>query len=296
MKRGYLNLILAGICILFAITYVVGQNLSPLREQKLKYGPSLYILGVNITPPEIQPGSSSIITIRLYNVAPHPLRDIIINLELPSQFAPAETTKKKIRSIEGEEVLNVSFDVIALPNSDEGIYKVPLAISYLDEIGNEYRENNTISLRISAEPKIFIGLSNSDIYEGNLLGKVSIRIANTGIGDIKFLIAELISSADYDILGPEKVYVGEIPSDDYETIEFKINAKNSKEMDLLLKLSYADSNNKEYTRIIEIPVDIRSAKDLGIKQNKNNLFIFAIIGSIVLFLIYKKIRNMSKKK
>ncbi len=297
MKRNFLSLFLLGVIALVLLTFTVaGQELESSRQQKLKYGPSLYILDVTSLPPEIQPGSNGNITIELKNVAPHQLRDIIIELELPAQFAPKDITKKKIRKMEGEEALSHIFEVTALPNSAEGVYKVPLKISYLDEIGSEYKENNTISLKISVEPKVFLGLASSSIYEGNLLGKVDLRIANTGVGGIKFLVAELLPSKGYKVVGPSNEYIGKLESDDYETVDFKIEVEEgSSSINLLANLDYTDNNNKQYSKRFDIQLNIISAKEAGIKQNKNSFYVYVIIGAVILFLVYRQFKKRLRK-
>lgn len=289
-------MILLALCALFITGFAAAQGLSSLREQILKYGPSLYILNVTTSPEEIQPGSDADISFIIKNVAPYSLRDIIMNLELPSQFAPQETSKKKIRALDGLNTSEIIFGVIALPDAQEGIYKVPFSLTYLDEIGSSYSENTTISLKVSTSPKIFAEVTSSDIYEGNLLGSINIRIANTGVGDIKFLVAELLPSSQYGVIGSNKDYVGKIPSDDYETIDFKIKVSEVKDTKLLLKLGYSDSNNKEYTKNVEIPLKVISAKDAGIKQNNSKSFILVIIGILILYIVYRQIRKRLKKR
>jgi hypothetical protein len=296
MRRIYLCMILFALFAILLANSVFAETLEPVREQRLKYGPSLYILSVTTSPETIQPGSDAVISIKMSNVASYPLRDIMMELRLPSQFAPEDTSTKKIRLLNGLDSVEAVFDIIALPNSDEGVYKVPLMLSYIDEIGNSYSENNTISLRISSEPKIFAEVASSDIYEGNLLGKINIKIANTGVGDIKFLVAELLPSKQYDVIGSNKNYVGEIPSDDYETIDFKIKVNDVKNTQLLLKLDYSDSNNNEYTKTAEIPLKIISAKEAGIKQNNTNSIILFVIGILILYIIYRQIRKRLKKR
>lgn len=288
-------IILFALFALFISGFAAAQELAPLREQILKYGPSLYILNVTTSPEEIQPGSGADISFIVKNVAPYSLRDIIMNLELPSQFAPKETSKKKIRALDGFNTSEVVFGILALPNSLEGIYKVPFSIIYIDEIGNTYSENTTISLKISTASKIFADVASSDIYEGNLLGNINIRLANIGVGDIKFLVAELLPSAQYGVISSNKQHTGKIDSDDYETIDFKIKVTDVKNTKLLLKLDYSDSNNKEYSKTLDIPLKVISAKDAGIKQNGNKLIILIITGILILYIVYRQIRKKLRK-
>lgn len=296
MKKRNAYIILFFVSLILAVSLVYAQGLEPLREQRLKYGPSLYITNIHTHPEELLPGSDAIISFTIENVAPHQLRDIIMQLELPSQLAPKEISKEKIRTLDGLAKIEKNFSIVVLPNSKEGIYKIPFVVNYIDEIGSPYTENNTMSVKISAQPRIFTELTSTNIYEGNLMGKIDIKIANKGVGDLKFLVIELLPSNDYEIIGSSKDYVGALNSDEDETVDFKLKVNEAKkDISLKIRIDYTDANNEEYTENIEIPLRVISAQEAGIKQNNNNLIILIIIGVLIVYLIYRKIRKKAKK-
>lgn len=296
MKKRNLYIILFFVSLILLVSLVYAQDLEPLREQRLKYGPSLYITNIHTHPDELSPGSDAIISFKMENVAPNPLRDIIMQLELPSQLAPEDVSKEKIRTLEGLTTIEKNFSIVVLPNSKEGIYKIPFVVNYINEIGNSYTENNTMSIRISAQPRIFTELTSSDIYAGNLMGKVNIKIANKGVGDLKFLVIEMLPSNDYEIIGSSKDYVGVLNSDEDETADFKLKVNEAKkDISLKMKIDYTDANNKEYTDNIEIPLKVINQQEAGIKQNNNTIVILIIIGVLIVYLIYRKIRKKTKK-
>lgn len=295
-KRDGLFVVISFLLV-FSMALVLSQGLEPIREQRLKYGPSLYITNVHTHPEAIQPGSEAIISFPMENVAPHELRDIVIELTLPAQFAPLDVSKQKRRVLGGLEKTEMNFSVVALPNSNDGIYTIPFKVDYLDEIGNEYSENNSISVRIAAKPNLYTELTSSDLYEGNLLGKINVKIANIGDGDLKFIVAELLPSDEYEIIGTNKDYVGALISDDYETIDFTIKAAGQKkQIAIKMRIDYSDANNKEYSEIVEIPLKILSATDAGIKKSNNNLFIIVVVVVLILYFVYRQIRKRSKKR
>jgi len=296
MKKRNLYIILFFVSLILLASLVYAQDLEPLREQRLKYGPSLYITNIHTHPDELSPGSDAIISFKMENVAPHPLRDIIMQLELPSQLAPEDVSKEKIRTLEGLTTIEKNFSILVLPNSKEGIYKIPFVVNYIDEIGNSYTENNTMSIRISAQPRIFTELTSTDIYAGNLMGKVNIKMANKGVGDLKFLVIEMLPSNDYEIIGSSKDYIGALNSDEDETADFKLKVNEAKkDIILKMKIDYTDANNKEYRDNIEIPLKVINPQEAGIKQNNNTLVILVIIGVLIVYLIYRKIRKKAKK-
>lgn len=296
MKKRNLYIILFFVSLILLASLVYAQDLEPLREQRLKYGPSLYITSIHTHPDELSPGSDAIISFKMENVAPNPLRDIIMQLELPSQLAPEDVSKEKIRTLEGLTTIEKNFSIVVLPNSKEGVYKIPFVVNYINEIGNSYTENNTMSIRVAAQPRIFTELTSTDIYAGNLMGTVNIKMANKGIGDLKFLVIEMLPSNDYEIIGSSKDYVGALNSDEDDTVDFKLNVNEAKrDISLKIKIDYTDANNKEYTDNIEIPLKVINQQEAGIKQNNNTIVILIIIGVLIVYLIYRKIRKKAKK-
>lgn len=277
---------------------VAAASLSQGREETLKFGLALYIKSVGSEPSEIAPGATATLKITLENVGDSFLKDIKVKLDLPGQFAPMEgLTEKKIRRMEGREITEVDFDIIALPNAGIGVYKVPLQLNYLDEIGNSYTENNTISLIISAVPQIFAKIDSSEIYAGKKIGKVVISLINNGVADIKFLTAELQESEDFEILTAKKMYVGELDSDDYETIEFRLKiAEGKAEVALPVMLDYSDANNKKYEETINVDLEIRGAKEAGIQESKAGLYLSIFLGLVVVFFVYRHYRRKRHKK
>lgn len=272
-------------------------SLTPEREQKLKFGPALYIKEVGTEPAEMTPGSTAELKIVLENIEDFLVKDVKIKIDLPAQFAPMEVTEKKIRRINGKEIVEVNFSIITLPDAKAGVYKVPLQLEYIDEIGQTYKENNTISLIVSSVPQIFVRIESSEIYEGNKIGEVVINIVNNGVADIKFLTAELEESEDYDILTSNKVYVGELDSDDYESIEFRLKVLDGKSrISLPLMLEYSDANNRKYDETLDVTLNIRGAKEAGIQENKTGLTISIILGLIIVYIVYRGLKKRASRK
>lgn len=283
------------IALILVLQVTVLAQLTPARQQLLKFGPALYIRDVHTEPAEIVLGTSAVLKIKLENIGGFTIKDIKIKIDLPVQFAPIkDITEKKIREIYTGNMEEINFSIIALPDTKLGIYKVNLTITYLDEIGQSYTEPNKISLVVSAVPKIFMKIDSSEIYQGNRIGRVVISVINNGVADLKFLTAELQKSEDYEILTAEKVHIGELDSDDYETVEFRLKiSKGKTEVNLPLKLDYSDANDKKYSELVEVPLYIRTAREAGVTENKSGWIISAIA---VLVLVYMVYRSFFRKK
>ena len=78
--------------------------------------------------------------------------------------------------------------------------------------------------KVYAKPELNIALEESELTQIGDSGKVIIRFVNIGLTEIKFLIATLQPSANYEILSTNTAYIGDVSPDDFETAEFNIYA------------------------------------------------------------------------
>ncbi len=270
---------------------------------------------VKSVPKEFIPGQSGLLTISLKNMADSVLKDIKIRLEVSTTnvlttsvattdypFSPiGSTNEKTIETLRAKKSTDIEFNLVADPDADANVYKVPLTIEYSDELGTNYTKNLIIGLIIGGEPDLAINLEDSTITASGMKGTVTIKFVNKGTNDIKFGYVKLKESDEYEILSPSEDYIGSIDSDDYETVDFDLYV-DSKESVLLLPLiiEYKDANNKEYTKEIKIPLKLYSstqAKKYGAKNqnSKVGIIIIVIIVGAGLFFYWRKKKKGKKK-
>jgi hypothetical protein len=110
------------------------------------------------------------------------------------------------------------------------------------------------------------------------------------------LHAELLQSDNYDIISSSESYIGNIDSDDYESADFKIYVKRTrdKRVQLPLRLEYRDSQNRQIKKdiIIQLPLYSASeAKKYGLIKSSNpipGLIIFIVILALATYYLKKK--------
>ena len=180
------------------------------------------------------------------------------------------------------------------------MYKVPISLQYLDELGKGYSKNATMGLTIGAVPDLSITLDDSEIFESGKAGEIIIKVVNKGVTDIKFMNLRLEESDDYRILSTDEVYLGNIDSDDFETAEYNLFIEKSrgKQVNLPLILEYKDANNNEYIDRIQLKLDLYSAseaKKFGLTTSNGFVGIFIIIIIVVAGLFYYKKYKKKKK-
>lgn len=291
-KQFFIVLIIAA-----TLLVVMQASLAQLdldRAQRLKYGHVIRIEDVGTEPPEIPPGGEGTLKMSIRNSGEFQLSDIRVKATLPSQIAFLnDISRKKVATLEPGASKNLEFNIIALPEVSEGVYTVYLTVDYLNQIGDEKSENDTFAIIVRSEPRLFVKIDDSEIYQGNSLGDVTVTFVNNDVADIKFLTTELQESGDYEIISSYKKYIGDLDSDDFESVDFRLELKTKKrEVPLLLKVTYKDSLNNDYSEDLTVILDVRSAEELGIKTN-TTIFIAlgVIIVLVVLFFLYRMYRK-----
>ena len=252
---------------------------------------TLNIKNVKTDPLMIAPGEKSKLLVTVENMADSSMKDITITLNLDNlDIAPSgEIPQQKLRRINAGAISDIIFNIVALPTAEAGIYKVPISISYTDELGKAYSESSIISIEVGAKPDFYVLADSTTINTAQKTGTVSVRIVNRGIANLRYVDVELLESKDYKILSPSKFYIGEVSSDDYETADFKISAATNKDFVLPLKISYKDASNNVYSEQIDVSFKMLSSSEAGGKGSSWFVpVLLLVIAGYVGYRFYKK--------
>jgi|FLOH01.1.fsa_nt_gi hypothetical protein len=262
----------------------------------------LSIEKIQTTPTEIAPGETGTITIDLKNLADSHLSDVIVSLDLSSEtlpFAPFNSaSEKSIYQINPDEIKEFAFDVIAYPNAVAGIYKIPLTITYSDNVGSDYTKTDVIGVLINDEPDIQVVTDSTNLLSEKRTGSIILKIINKGLTDVKFMSLKIGETDEFEILSTSKTeYIGNLDSDDFETVEFNILVKSTEDIiEIPLELEYRNNNNKLYTQDLSLNLKIHSASALGISNSGSGWTIIIIIILIIAgIIVYRKVRKIRKK-
>lgn len=251
---------------------------------------ALGIASVLITPQEIAPGGAGVVKVTLRNDAFSLIKDLSVKLDISSvntPFAPTQsTTEKRIRQILRGESVDVAFDIIALPNAEAGVYKVPFLLSYSDELGKTYNKSDLVGVIVGGEPEFSIQVDDSTVYTSKQQGVVSLKFVNKGFVNIKFLDIKIRQTEDFKLISNPEIYIGKVESDDFETVDVELIPKRYRDGKLIIPivLDYKDANNKPYHKELELSVNILSKKEAGV-GNGLGFIGFAIILVIIVFLV-----------
>lgn len=256
---------------------------------------------ISISKEALEPGSKNNVKIKVSNKADSVLRDIKVRLELGSlPFIPlGSTNEKNVYQIGAKENYEFDFDLLANPDASAGSYQVPLKIIYADELGKVYVRNDTIGFIVGAKPELSVTLDESTIFEKEKTGEIVVKVVNKGVTDIKFVSLKLVQSDGYEMLSNEEVYLGNIDSDDFETADFKLFVKKTKNkaVKIPIIMEYKDANNNDYKQSIELDLNLYSAseaKKFGLKEGNGLVGILIVIVIVGAGLFYY--RRYGKKK
>lgn len=260
----------------------------------------LGISSIERVPEQFKPGNVSKMIIQLENMADSVLTDITLDFDFSNEsvpFSPMRTASEKhIYVLDSGEQKNVSFDILTFPDTGSGVYKVPLEMSYYDNIGTKYTKNEVIGFIVGDEPEIDMILDKTTIKKAGTSGTVTFEIINKGLTDIKFLSIELPDTEDFEVLSTNKLYIGELDSDDTDSFEMDIFVKptNNNKIDLPVHINYLDSGNEEYDLIKNTELRVYNKKEIskyGLNGGLNiwNIVIGLLILAGISWFVYKRL-------
>lgn len=269
---------------------------------------------VSVSPEEVAPGDIATVSIMVKNMADSTIKDLRAELELTQRevlaasvdytelpFTPVDSTNVLMANSLGPKEQKIfTYRLRVDPDTDPKVYRIPLSLTYSDEIGNTtYAEEGIIAIVVAKSPDIMINLDESSIYTKNAKGEVTIGVYNIGMSRIKFSVIELIDGEGYEILSNPKIYLGNVDSDDYETADFNVYI-TEENPELNIMLNYKDDYNQEHQEQASLLLKTYSGKDA-----KKYGFIVGSSGGVIFFVIailgigalvyFRKIKKKQKR-
>lgn len=275
---------------------------------------ALTIQNVETIPAQVEPGQKVEIKLEIKNNLADDVTDVEIGLQLNAQtiqsltgtsvipgvpLSPVESSEVYIDEIQEDDKENVKFELIADADSEAGVYKIPVVMSYLVNGGTQRTEKQfTISVTINSAPNLV--LNSEGLLLKNQKNKVEILITNIGLNKAKLLEVSLVPSSDYQILSASRIYIGDLDSDDFDVASFEVFMKDKSSVTIPVTLRYRDALNKQYTEQDVVLVRVYStdeAVELGLIQ-KNNTMIYAgvVVALVLIWFVWRKWRKKRKKK
>jgi hypothetical protein len=261
---------------------------------------------VSTTPSEIVPGNNFEASIEIENIFSYDVENVQVKLDFSTvPFAPYQSSSEKyIDEIKEGDSENFNFRIIALPEADSGIYKIPVNITYEYKDGNLTKsasKTEIISVTLNSVPELSLSLDNSMVLIKGQENKVSFKIVNSGLSNVKFLYLKLDDSSGYRVTSSSEQYIGDIDSNDFDSMEYSIyiNANSPSQITFPLTLSFKDSTNKEFNTTQEISLKIYTkseAQSLGLLKKPSYTIYIILVLLVLAYFVYRIIKKRKSRK
>ncbi len=254
---------------------------------------------VSVNSGSFAPGEQGIISLEIENERDHDMRDVSIVLDLSDDnlpIAPVDSSASVfVDELDVGDDERIEFSLIVLPEAALGVYKIPVLVTYTGYNDSLYEIEEMISLIVASEPKLSLRIDDPDFIIGDF-ADISIGIVNEGLSDVKFLKVKIEESDFFDVLSNQEVYVGELSSDDFDRVDFKLLLNDPlASISIPITLEYYDSTNKFYSHGDSLRISVYSEKEaeaLGLLEvQRSKWWIFAL-----LFVILMIVRKVKKRK
>jgi len=212
-------------------------------------------------------------------------------------FIPIGGSEKSYDTFDEGKSKSFSLTIKSSQDVKPGDYSIPFSLSYVDSNGDVLKKSGSIGITVGAKTELTfdVELKNNVVGEK---GQVNLKLINGGFGDIKFVNVKLIPEG-FTIIGSDNDYIGTVDSDDFESATFDVIFK-SEIARINAIVTYKDFYNVEHTENVNRAVKVYSKNEgieLGIIQKNNTMiYIISVVVVIVLWLVYRTIKQKLKKK
>jgi len=258
--------------------------------------PILQISNISYDKTLINPGATLTFSFTLENYGDGGAKDLKISLGSSEIYTVLGEMEKYLKEIKPGESVKVNFKLKISPDVKIGTYSIPVLISYLDETKTQnYTTVKNAGLVVSAESKFIVSLESQDVLLPGSAGSATVKIANAGIQEAKFVILTAFKSDVFQDVSPKISYIGKINSDDYDTQKFELKVSKYAlpgSYPLELKVEYQDPFGNSYEEIYNVSVRIYSPSEIP-QSRVSPVYMFGLFVVIVIFvyLVYKKLKK-----
>lgn len=259
---------------------------------------AITISQISVSPNTVEPGKTASVRVTLENNFDDQVDNVQVGIDLSNvPLSPKSSSALFVEKIKSDKSDDFDFEISVNADADAGVYKFPVIIKY--DLNNKTIQEGTISsVTINAKP--ILDLSTDSFLLANQKGTLNIKITNLGLAKARFLEANLESSAGYQLLSSSKNYIGDLNSNDFDSVSIIVYVKNPGTVSIPVNLVYKDFANNDYSESKTVSVRIYSqeeALNLGlVKKSNTGTYVALVIVLIILYLIYRRIRKWARNK
>lgn len=245
----------------------------------------LDVVSARTTPAELVPGTPADFSLTVRNTQASVLRDVSLELDLDGTELSTlgTTTKQTVARIEGSGEATFRFRLVADPEAQSGVVRVPLTFRFTATDGTAVEQTETTGVLVHAAPELSVLVDRVTRSADGNEATILIRVVNKGLSQIKFAEITAQEGDGYTLgSGRRSAYVGNIDSDDFQTAEFTI-VPDADAATFRGTLSYSDALNSPTTMPIEASFALPPKAGSGPGGFTFVLIVLVLVGGFVLW-------------
>ena len=260
-------------------------------------------LPLNVDQQRLYPGEKTKISIDIENTLDDDIEDVSLVLYLSNtQFTSISGSETDIDNIDSDDKESLDFDIKASQSIKPGDYNIPYTLTYTIDDNNltKKTEKGAFGITVGAKTELTYTIETETNVIGQK-GKLSLKIVNKGLGDIRFVSVKL-NPQGYNLLGSDTIYIGTVSSDDFETATYDV-VFNSQSPKLIATITYRDFDNNKISEDVNLPIKVYTkdeALKLGIIKSNSSIYylivFFIIVIAYITYRIIRKRRRNNKRK
>lgn len=256
----------------------------------------------NVDQDALYPSQDTTLEVTIKNTLNDDVEDVSLALLFSEdstgalKFSSIGSSVDSVDEIKEDDEEKFSFKIKAANNLQPGDYNIPYELVYYNLSGTKFTKTGAIGIQVNSKLSLDFIASTTNPVIGEK-GKITLKIINQGLGEIKF-VSVAVQPSGYQLLSEEKIYIGSISSDDFQTASFDV-IFNKVNVNLVATIQYEDFENNPKTQTITLPIKTYTSKEAisaGIKQPSKTWAFVLIIVVIIVFLVYRKIKKNRKAR
>jgi len=275
-------------------SYLTTKSMTELTIRVMGH-PDLVLIDADI--PEVDLKSEFDAKFSIKNVGTGPAKNVKVYFENQTSVLPKTSIYYIDTVAPGETVLIESgfFVDTIIPSQ----HPLPITIYYENEThGMQPAQRYSVLVPVSSGNTLFVYLDSQDELIDGMVGEITIGVANRGLARAKHVVLTIADENQFELIDTDTRYIGDIESDDYDTVDFRILPESSDCSNVTVDVSYDDDYGDAYGMTTELPIKVYTSKEMKAIAPKGGGYTWIIIAVLVLLLAYifrKRIRRIVSK-
>ena len=258
----------------FTETFTLSFNLTrystavptPTPTATPSLNPKLLITNYQSNIDSIQPGSSLNLTLNVQNVGATAAKGAAVTFAGGSggtagtefaNFAPQNSSNLQfVGDLAPGERRSITQTLVVNGAAKAGVYSLKFSITYTDEHGQSYTEDQVITLSVQSPPKLEVGFSEEpEPFVAGEANALPLQLINRGLTAVT--LGNMKVTAEGAALKNNIALVGALDSGNYFTLDATLIPEKSGPLTLTITIDYTNAFNQPQvsTHILEIEVE-----------------------------------------